>query len=445
MGLYSSSIFGSSPLDTVLYTLGVLFFVGFLALSIALHEYGHYYFAKKFGTKVTHFFVGFGKTVWSRKRGETEYGIKLIPLGGFVKIVGMIPPNKDDDPDKIRESTTGLFTQAITEAKHAEYEDLSPQDRERVFYRLPWWKKFIVMGAGPMMNLVIAYLVFLGVFGLYGNRTEEPVTNSTTIGTLTECVDPSFTVQLTCDTEGAVPSPAAEGGLKAGDSVVSFNGVALTDWDDLADAINSGDGSAATLVVNRDGVEKTLTMTPVAKGDEYRIGVAPVYETVVTRGGPIYTLNYMGETTVEVVKILGTLPPKIMNVAKAIVGEEERDPAGPISVVGGSRIAGEVVAMEPEVLSTGDKIAYLFLMGASFNLFLGVFNLLPLLPLDGGHMVGALWEGIRNKFATLRKKELPPPVDITKMMPIGQAFAYVLFIMSMVLIVGDFVVPVTLR
>ena len=141
-----------------MYTLGVVLFVVGVAASIGLHELGHMVPAKKFGVKGTQYFIGFGRTVWSRRRGETEYGVKAVPLGGYVKLVGMLPPGPEDDPSRIRKSNTGMFTQLISDARAAEYELVEPGDEERLFYRLPWWKKVIVMaGVILVMSVVLIY------------------------------------------------------------------------------------------------------------------------------------------------------------------------------------------------------------------------------------------------------------------------------------------------
>ncbi|MDP3891567.1 site-2 protease family protein, partial [Nocardioides sp.] len=143
------------------YTLGVLIFVVAILASIGLHELGHMIPAKRFGGKVTQYFIGFGPTVWSRQVGETEYGVKAIPLGGYVKIVGMLPPGADEadaeqlgvDEDgqpvyKVRKSNTGMFTQLISDARAAEWELVGEDDHDRLFYRMAWWKKVIVMAGG---------------------------------------------------------------------------------------------------------------------------------------------------------------------------------------------------------------------------------------------------------------------------------------------------------
>ncbi|MDX6276546.1 MAG: hypothetical protein QOJ72_674, partial [Nocardioidaceae bacterium] len=172
-------------MNSLIYTLGVLFFVVGVVLSIALHELGHMVPAKKFGIKVTQYFVGFGNTIWSTKRGETEYGFKSIPLGGYVKLVGMLPPAKDADPHEVRKTNTGLFTQLISDARNAEYEHVEDKDLDRLFYRKPWWQKLIVMAGGPTVNIVIAAVLFAIVFIGFG--AEQP---STTVQTVSDCAIP---------------------------------------------------------------------------------------------------------------------------------------------------------------------------------------------------------------------------------------------------------------
>ena len=158
-------------MDALTYLLGVLLFVVGVAASIGLHELGHLLPGKLFDVKVTQYFVGFGRTVWSRRRGETEYGVKAIPLGGYVKLVGMLPPGPDQDPKAVRSSNTGMFAQLMSDARSAEYELVEKGDENRLFYKLSWWKKLVVMGSGVMTNLVIAFLLFAAVFMVHGVRT----------------------------------------------------------------------------------------------------------------------------------------------------------------------------------------------------------------------------------------------------------------------------------
>ncbi len=200
-------------MTAVYYTLGLLIFFGAILASIGLHELGHMIPAKKFGGKVTQYFIGFGPTVWSRQGGETEYGVKAIPLGGYVKIVGMLPPGKGDEGDRVRDSNTGFFTQIISDARSAEWDQIKPEDSDRLFYKMAWWKKVTVMSGGPMVNLAIAFFLFGAVFATYGNISDVKAT--TTISYVSPCV-----VKYAEDGRECTPddpaTPAIQAGLQNG-------------------------------------------------------------------------------------------------------------------------------------------------------------------------------------------------------------------------------------
>src|SRR6476469_4394578 len=226
------------------YLLGVVMFAVAILASIGLHELGHMIPAKKFGGKVTQYFIGFGPTVWSKKVGETEYGVKAIPLGGYVKIVGMLPPGAEQLADevttddegnqvvRVRKSNTGMFTQLISDARAAEWETIRPEDSDRLFYKMVWWKKVIVMAGGPTVNLLIAFFIFLAVFSTYGSRSVEPEAGRPVIDTVSACVIPFAEEGRDCQPADPA-SPAAQAGLKPGDVITSFNDVAITSWDQL--------------------------------------------------------------------------------------------------------------------------------------------------------------------------------------------------------------------
>src|SRR5262245_27554503 len=239
-------------MNGLIYALGVIvFFLGLLA-SIALHEVGHMYPAKKFGVKVTQYFVGFGKTVWSFRRGETEYGIKSIPLGGYVKLVGMLPPAKgehqdDEHPERVRSTNTGMFTQLIADARAAEYEQVKPGEEDRLFYRKPWWQKLIVMSGGPMVNVFLAIILFGIVFVGIGAPQA-----TTTVDTVSDCVVNADRTNQTCTADDP-EAPAHAAGIKPGDQIVSFNGTQVDSWDQLTELIRDNDNGAAVIGVVRDG------------------------------------------------------------------------------------------------------------------------------------------------------------------------------------------------
>ena len=197
-------------MNALIYTLGVVLFVLGVIVSIALHEVGHMYPAKKFGIKVTQYFVGFGNTLWSFKRGETEYGIKAIPLGGYVKLVGMLPPASSDDPHEVRATNTGLFTQLVADARHAEYEHVTDDDHDRLFYRKPWWQKLIVMSGGPMVNVAIAVVLFSIV--IMGFGVQEATTK---VSAVSDCAISDSEAGRAC-TDADPVTPARQAGHPAG-------------------------------------------------------------------------------------------------------------------------------------------------------------------------------------------------------------------------------------
>jgi membrane-associated protease RseP (regulator of RpoE activity) len=435
-----------TALTTVLlYTLGVVLFALGLAASIGLHELGHMVPAKKFGVKVTQYFVGFGKTLWSTKRGETEYGVKAIPLGGYVKLVGMLPPGANDTPGKIRKSNTGMFTQLISDARSAEYELVKPGDHDRLFYKLPWWKKVIVMAGGPTVNLVLAFLLFGGVFMLHG--VYEP---KTTVNEVSDCVVSASEGNREC-TDADPVAPAREAGLQRGDRIVSMNGTAVTSWEQLTGLIRANDDGNARIVFERDGEQRsTTTNTTVSPRQSIDdpgkfvevgfLGVEPVQ--VLERQGPGFVVSYMGDSTWQVVQAIGALPVKLVHVAKAAVGLEERAADSPMSVVGASRVAGEV-ASDREIL-VGDRFTLLLMLLGGVNLFIGMLNFLPLLPLDGGHIAGALYEAVRRGLARLFRRPDPGYFDVAKLLPVAYVMAAAFLVMSVVLIFADIVAPVRL-
>ncbi|HYH35347.1 MAG TPA: site-2 protease family protein, partial [Nocardioides sp.] len=414
--------------------------------------------------------IGFGPTVWSRRIGETEYGVKAIPLGGYVKIVGMLPPGADQlDEDRaapvhdehgnrvvrVRKSNTGMFAQLVSDARAAEREHVSAGDENRLFYRMAWWKKVVVMAGGPTVNLLIAFLLFWSVFATFGYVDRVQV--SPVVDQVVPCIVPADEDGRPCTAEELEenPTPAREAGLRPGDRIVSFNGTPITDWKQVQQSIRGNGSRPATLGIERDGerleVDVTTQVTPRPVDPEEPealepvgfLGITPVQDPVYAEGGPLYTIDYMGQATVEVVRGIATLPASVWDVAQALVGLEERDPEGPVSIVGGGRMAGEVAATDQFVVA--EKVAMLLMLVAGFNLFIGMFNFIPLLPLDGGHIAGALWEAVRRGAARLRGRPDPGYVDVAKLLPIAYVMAAAMLVLGLVLIVADIFVPVPLN
>ena len=431
-------------MTALIYTLGVVLFILGVIVSIALHEVGHMYPAKKFGIKVTQYFVGFGNTLWSTKRGETEYGIKAIPLGGYVKLVGMLPPAKTDDPHEVRATNTGLFTQLVADARHAEYEHVTDADQDRLFYKKPWWQKLIVMSGGPMVNVVIAVVLFSVV--IMGFGVQEATTK---VSAVSDCAISDAEAGRAC-TDADPVTPARQAGLQPGDEFVSFNGTPITSWDQLTKLIRGNGDREATIVVERDGqeVEAQVATSVIARAsldDPERtekvgfLGVEPVREYV--RQGPGTVVDVMGDYTSATIGVIVHLPQRMVDVTKAAFGAE-RKADGPISVVGASRVAGELVTIDEPTWA--ERASRLLALLASLNLFLALFNFIPLLPLDGGHIAGALWEAARRGWARLRGSPDPGYVDVARMLPVAYGVGALLLVMGVILIYADIVNPVRL-
>jgi membrane-associated protease RseP (regulator of RpoE activity) len=437
----------------LLFILGVLIILVGLALSIGLHEIGHLVPAKLFGVKVTQYMVGFGKTLFSFRRGETEYGVKAIPLGGYISMIGMFPPGKDGTAG--RNATTGFMQTMVQDARVTSMESVAVGEEDRTFYKLPVWKRVVIMFGGPFMNLLIGVVLF-GVL-LMGFGTPQ---SSTTVGTVSQCVLPSTSTQKSCAT-GDPAGPAAQAGLKPGDTIVSIDGTKITTWAQSTAIIRKSTDRPLTVVLSRDGAERTVTITPrtntVARTDAQGavlkdssgtvltqtvgfVGIGPVTELVPQPATSV--LPAVGAQTGAVVGVIVHLPQRLVDVWNAAFGPGERDPNGPISVVGIGRAAGELTALDG--VPVVDKVYTMIGMLASLNIALFVFNLIPLLPLDGGHIAGALWEGIRRTFAKLFKRRDPGPVDMAKLMPLTFAVVIVLGGMSVLLVYADIVKPVNL-
>ncbi len=444
-------------MSVLLYTLGVVSFVVAILVSIGLHEFGHLIPAKRFGCQVPQWFIGFGPTVWSKQIGATEYGVKAIPLGGYVKIVGMLPPGAQDlveettyDEDgepvhKVRRSNTGMFTQLISDARAAEWEYVKQHDTDRLFYRIAWWKKVIVMAGGPTVNIAIAFSLFAILFATYGNPRDEVI--EPTVAAVPACVLAVDQAGRACTSDDPA-TPAARAGIRPGDEIVSFNGTPFGDWDSFQQQIRGNADGDAVIEVRRDGAlltletNTTVTLRQTSVDDEALtevgfLGVQP--ERSLATGGVLYTGQQMGTMTVETARALGQLPVKVYEVGRAIVGLQERDPQSPVSIVGGGRFAGEAAASEAFPLA--DKLVTLLFLIASFNFFIGMFNFVPLLPLDGGHIAGALYEGLKRGVARLRGRPDPGHVDVARLLPIAYVVGLAMLVMGVVLIVADLVVP----
>ena len=439
----------------MLQVIGIIIFVLLIGASIALHELGHLLPAKKFGVKVTEYMIGFGPTIWSKTKGETTYGLKGIPLGGYIRMIGMIPPAKDDPTGAPRSMTTGKFGAMIADARKQSLDDVGPADANRVYYKLPVRKKIVVMLGGPVMNLLFAFVLF--TIMLVGIGLPQP---SLQVAGVVPC-----TPSLAQPTGASLPSgqcptgtelaPAAAAGLIDGDVITAIDGESFTTWDQATTWIRAHGGTTATLTLIRaDSVMEVPIAIATIDRPVYDdrgnptgetatsgyIGMRPEFEFV---SQPWTTVpGYMWDITAASVKALISLPVRLYELVKdTLIGGGERAIDSPVSVVGVSRLGGEIAAMDEPLMA---KAATFLGLAASLNLFLFLFNLLPVLPLDGGHVAGALYEGLRRQIAKVRGRSDPGPVDIARLLPVAYVVAAALVGMGVIVIWADLIKPISL-
>ncbi|HWJ84855.1 MAG TPA: site-2 protease family protein [Cellulomonas sp.] len=432
------------------YLVGVLIVVVVLLLSIGLHEIGHMVPAKRFGVRVSQYMVGFGPTLWSRTKGETEYGLKAIPLGGYVRLVGMYAP----DEAVGNPPANTWYRRLSRDARQASAEEILPGEDARAFYHLSTPKKLVVMLGGPVMNLVIAF-VLLGIVAVgFGMPAQTP-----TLSTVSQCVIPSDAdPDRSClPTDQAAPGAAA--GLLPGDTVVSYDGVAVDSWDQLTAAIRATGDEATPIVVERDGAQVELTVTPVvAQRGVYDDNGQPVLDSsgkqktqavgflgispteVMERQSPLAVPGIVADRTWQTVSVVATLPARVGDLVQTTFGNEERDANSIVGVVGIGRFAGEIASADG--VSDGIRAAALLEMLAALNIALFVFNLIPLPPLDGGHVAAALWEGGRRQVARLRGRPRPGAFDSAKLVPLAYGVFVVLGAVGLLLVYADVVNPI---
>ena len=431
-------------MDLLIYIGGAVAFFALVMASIALHEIGHLVPGKLFDVKTTEYFVGFGRKLWSRRRGETEYGVKAVPVGGYVRLVGMFPPEKDN-PGQVRQYSTGPFRALADNARAAEWSTIEPGDEGRLFYQKPFWQKLIIMASGPTMNILLAFVILLGVAATYGVYRSQ-----LTISKVQECIVVVNAPDKTC--AGKPPTPAAESGIQPGDKVVAFNGIAVSSWDDVSRLIRANLDHQAVVTVERNGeridlkpVNTVITGVPDRYDPSKRVaagffGVEP--EVIRERGGPVAVVGDMWQMTKQTVVALAYFPAKVFYTAYNLVTGQPRDVYGPMSIVGASRAAGEIASTDQ--IDAAAKLASLFTVLGAVNLFVALFNFVPLLPLDGGHIAAAFYEAVRRAIARLFGRPDPGPVDTAKLLPVAYVVGAVILISGVVLILADIIDPIRL-
>jgi membrane-associated protease RseP (regulator of RpoE activity) len=404
----------------VTFILGVVLFALGIAISIALHEFGHLLTAKMFGMRARRYFIGFGPRVWSFRRGETEYGLKAVPLGGFVDIAGM----------------TAL-------------DEVTPDERPRAFYNKPVWQRVVVLAAGSVTHFIVGILVlyFMAVsVGLPDNRPA--------VGAIADCVSDQnpVTAQIEPCPAGAPQSPAERAGLNTGDVILAVGGVPTETWEQVITRIRESSGPTEMRIL-RDGQEQTRTVDvqvvqrlPVgeAGGEDATLEPAGVIgmgqgagpeRTYGVLAAAAPTFSFTGELFQATWEGLKSFPEKIPALFRAIGGED--DPERPISVVGASIIGGDAAERGLWEL--------FLLMLAGVNFFIGVFNLLPLLPLDGGHIAVNVYEKIRNWARKLRGLPAGAPVDYTKLLPLTYVAVLIGGGIMLLTITADIVNPIRIQ
>jgi membrane-associated protease RseP (regulator of RpoE activity) len=402
----------------MMFAIGIVLFALAILISVALHECGHMWVARATGMKVRRYFVGFGPTLWSTRRGETEYGVKAVPLGGFCDIAGMTP-----------------------------VEDLAPDEGERAMYKQATWKRVAVLSAGPGMNFVICLVLIYAIAIVWGLPNLHPPTKAV-VGE-TSCVAPEITPGKIGNCTG--PGPAALAGIRPGDVVVKVGDTPVSNFEDMATAVRKLHGTVP-VVVERDGTTITtyVDVTPTQRwisngqGSQSQSATVGAIGVGAPRLAPTHygvfsavpaTVVFAGELTVEVGKALVTIPTKVGALVHAI-GGGQRDPQTPMSVVGASIIGGDTV-------DHGLWVAFWFFL-AQLNLILGAINLVPLLPFDGGHIAIAVFEKIRNLIRSARGMVAAAPVNYLKLMP--ATYVVLVFVVGYMLltVTADLVNPIRL-
>jgi membrane-associated protease RseP (regulator of RpoE activity) len=394
--------------------IGVVIFIVALLISVMLHETGHFVLAKKFGMKVTRYFVGFGPTIWSTWRGETEYGIKALPFGGFVKIVGM---HSLDDPD-------------------------DPADEARSFRSHPAWQRILVLLAGSAMHFLLALVLVFGLALTVGIAND----NVTQLATISPCVPSSLTAydNGTC-TASDQASPAKLAGLRIGDTVTAFNGHPVSNFTELGNAIRAvPPGTEATITVRRDNKlltqHITLASVPGRSGSYLGIGPAVLFQIASPLGAIEYSGTTFGQVVVGSAQAVSTLPkalPVLFNKK-----ERSRTAAGQVtSIYGAAQITGDEVASN---VGWQYKVTFVVLLIATLNIFFGLFNLLPLLPLDGGHIAVIVYERIRAWLARLRGRPDPGLADMAKLLPLSFSLFVLIVLFSFTVVLADIINPLQL-
>ncbi len=428
--------------------LGMVAVITAIAVSIALHEFGHLIPAKRFGVRVSDYAIGFGPALYARRFGETSFALRAIPVGGYIRMVGMYPPAN-------RTSGTGALARLAEEARQESMSEVLPSDAGRTFYEQPIAKRTVIMLGGPVTNLLLAALMFGAALVGVGLPAA-----TTTIDTVSPCMVSSTNPSGSALANGKCssrPSAAELAGLQPGMTIVAVDGIAVSDWQSLDAALASAatKGAAGTVTVRTAaGARKAIPIdfqiltldrldaSGVATGEKYQRAVMGVLLQWRREHLPVSIVpRIMWSMTTASARSLASFPEKIWVLARTLVSGGQRDPNGPVSVVGATRIGGEIAASTADPL---DKVVSLLMLIGSLNLFLFLFNLVPLMPLDGGQVAAAAWEAVRNGVRRLRGRSGRGPVDTARLLPLTYAMSALLIGVGALVIWADIVKPITL-
>lgn len=409
--------------------MGIVVIVIGLALSIGLHEFGHLIPAKLFGVRVPNWAIGFGPKLFSKKIGETEYSFRLIPLGGFITMIGMYPPDLRGKDSK------RPFGRLIGQARSAHSEHMVAGDEGvRTLYSLPAWKRIIIMFGGPVVNLLIGLIVLTSVFVSVGTTAQ-----TTKIDKVIECVEAMTNGECT---DQSTPTPAKSAGLESGDQIIGLGGEAVENYAQLQAVLKSSSGALSAKVQRGDKAFETTIPAAWAempfvdpatgKGGSRRTRILGVNFAVeqkpvtVTQG-----LEQSGQMVTGTFALIGSFPEQVYGALQKTAAGEQRDPAGAVSIVGVAQASTQI-----------DSVAYWFYLIGSLNIALFVFNMIPLPPLDGGHIAGGIYEYLKRGVFRLLGRKDPGPVDTALMAPVAQVMFVVLFLAGILMVVADLVNPI---
>lgn len=370
-------------------TLGIVAFVITMFVMIVFHEFGHFITAKRVGMKVEEFSIGFGPRLWMKRRGETEYSIRGLPLGGYVKIAGMNP-----------------------------FRTVPESEMPRTYGAKPAWQRAIVLSAGSATHIVLAIVVLFAMFGFLG----EPVV-TTTLDVIQERV-------------GGQPGPAKGAGLMPGDKIVEVDGQPINEWEQFRQLVRLRAGSPTKITVLRDDAPQTVVVTPVeteveeTPGKKEKVGLIGVLPAAVNDPQPLHiaawnSVKYTGLLAAGSVYGIARVfsPSGLASIFDAVDGDTKRGDDGAAGIVGGARIAGQAAA-------SGEIQALIWIL-VGFIVFVGIINLAPLPPFDGGHLIVLVIEKIRRR-----------RVDMRKVVPIAVAVVSFLLIMQFALLYLDIFRPI---